>query len=103
MNGIVKIFLIGVFAILTACQPNSEKPNIILMMADDLGWGDTGFNGNEKNLTPNMDKLADKGMTFSRFYSASPVCSPTRASCLTGRNPFRLGVVLRHFWWKNSN
>lgn len=92
MNRKVKIFLIGALIILSACQPNSEKPNIILMMADDLGWGDTGFNGNDQNLTPNMDKLADMGMTFSRFYSASPVCSPTRASCLTGRNPFRLGV-----------
>lgn len=88
----LKLFLIGILAILSACQPKQERPNIILMMADDLGWGDTGFNGNEQNLTPNMDKLADMGMIFSRFYSASAVCSPTRGSCLTGRNPIRLGI-----------
>ncbi len=92
MNRTVKIFLFGALAMLTACQPRSERPNIILMMADDLGWGDTGFNGNMEIVTPNMDKLADMGMTFSRFYSASAVCSPTRASCLTGRNPVRIGV-----------
>ncbi len=77
---------------LMACQPEEERPNIILMMADDLGWGDTGFNGNTQISTPNMDKLAGQGIIFNRFYSASPVCSPTRASCLTGRNPYRMGI-----------
>lgn len=61
-------------------------------MCDDLGWGDTGFNGNEIIKTPNLDMLASKGMIFNRFYSASPVCSPTRASCLTGRNPYRMDI-----------
>lgn len=61
-------------------------------MCDDLGWGDLGFNGNKIIKTPNLDKLAGKGITFSRFYSASSVCSPTRASCLTGRNPYRMGI-----------
>ena len=69
-----------------------ETPNIILVMCDDLGWGDTGFNGNQIIKTPNLDMLAAKGITFSRFYSASAVCSPTRGSCLTGRNPYRLGI-----------
>lgn len=71
---------------------NEQKPNIILLMCDDLGWGDTGFNGNKIIQTPNLDMLAGKGIIFSRFYSASAVCSPTRGSCLTGRNPFRLGI-----------
>lgn len=61
-------------------------------MCDDLGWGDTGFNGNRIIQTPNLDQLAAKGMIFRRFYSASPVCSPTRGSCLTGRNPYRYGI-----------
>ena len=71
---------------------DSAKPNIILIMCDDLGWGDTGFNGNAIIKTPNLDMLAGKGMVFNRFYSASAVCSPTRGSCLTGRNPFRYGI-----------
>lgn len=70
----------------------SSQPNIILIMVDDLGWGDVGFNGNTKIKTPNLDKLASKGFRLSRFYSAAPVCSPTRASCLTGRNPNRMGI-----------
>ncbi len=69
-----------------------ERPNVILIMCDDLGWGDVGFNGNEKIETPNLDRLAGKGAVLNRFYSAGPVCSPTRGSCITGRNPFRLGI-----------
>jgi arylsulfatase A-like enzyme len=67
-------------------------PNIIMLMADDLGWGDTGFNGNSIIKTPCLDKMAREGLQFNRFYSASAECSPTRASVLTGRNPYRTGV-----------
>ncbi len=74
-------------------DPSPERPNVILIMCDDLGWGDVGFNGNKEVKTPNLDRLAAKGITLSRFYSAGPVCSPTRASCLTGRNPFRMGIL----------
>ncbi len=76
------------------CQQKEESknPNIILIMCDDLGWGDTGFNGNKIIQTPNLDALAGKGIIFNRFYSASAVCSPTRGSCLTGRNPYRYGI-----------
>ncbi|WP_367181307.1 sulfatase-like hydrolase/transferase [uncultured Lutibacter sp.] len=70
----------------------TDRPNIILIMADDLGWGDVGFNGNKIIKTPNLDQLANNGITFKRFYAAAPVCSPTRASCLTGRNPYRQGI-----------
>lgn len=68
------------------------NPNIILIMTDDLGWGDTGFNGNTRVNTASLDALAARGVVLERFYSASAVCSPTRASCLTGRNPFRIGI-----------
>ena len=68
------------------------KPNVILMMADDLGWGDTGYNGHEVLRTPHLDQMADEGICFDRFYSGAPVCSPTRGSCLTGRHPYRYGV-----------
>ncbi len=70
----------------------SDRPNIILCMADDMGWGDTGFNGHEFLKTPNLDRLAQQGLQFNRFYAAAPVCSPTRGSCLTGRHPFRYGI-----------
>jgi arylsulfatase A-like enzyme len=73
-------------------KSDPKKPNIILIMCDDLGWGDVGFNGNKDIKTPNLDRLAAKGTKFNRFYSAGAVCSPTRASCLTGRNPFRMGI-----------
>jgi arylsulfatase A-like enzyme len=65
------------------------RPNIILLMADDLGWGDPGYTGNPHLRTPNLDDMANSGLVFERFYSAAPVCSPTRASVLTGRHPFR--------------
>lgn len=69
------------------------KPNIILIMTDDLGWYDVGFNGNDSIRTPNLDMLANKGVIFNRFYSASAVCSPTRASVITGRNPIRMSIT----------
>ncbi len=72
---------------------NAQQPNIIMIMTDDLGWGDVGFNGNKVIRTPNLDRLAAGGVTFDRFYAAAPVCSPTRASVLTGRNPFRMGIT----------
>jgi arylsulfatase A-like enzyme len=70
----------------------ANRPNVILMMADDLGWGDVAYNGHPRIKTPHLDRMAQNGIRFDRFYSASAVCSPTRASCLTGRNPHRTGV-----------
>ncbi len=81
-----------------ACSPDlrkkkeRQKPNIILLMADDMGWGDPAYNGNPVSKTPNLDKMAAEGIVFNRFYASSPVCSPTRGSCLTGRHPYRYGV-----------
>ena len=74
-------------------KTNPELPNIILVMADDLGYGDVGYMGNTIVKTPNLDEMAANGIRFSRFYSAAPVCSPTRASCLTGRHPYRTGIT----------
>jgi arylsulfatase len=73
---------------------DAERPNIVLVMADDLGWGDVGFNGNDIIQTPHLDDMAAAGLQFNRFYSAAPVCSPTRGSCLTGRHPYRYGIFL---------
>jgi arylsulfatase A-like enzyme len=70
----------------------AERPNIILVMADDQGWGDMAYNGHEIIKTPNFDAAAATGLRFDRFYAAAPVCSPTRASVMTGRHPNRMGV-----------
>ncbi|MFT5692541.1 MAG: arylsulfatase A [Oceanicoccus sp.] len=70
----------------------SEQPNIVFLFADDLGYGDIGsFNPAVKH-TPNIDSLAKSGVKFTSFYSASPVCSPSRAALLTGRYPIRQGI-----------
>jgi arylsulfatase A-like enzyme len=68
------------------------KPNVILCMTDDQGWGDTGYNGHPVLQTPTLDAMAGEGIRFDRFYSGAPVCSPTRGSCLTGRHPSRYGI-----------
>lgn len=72
--------------------PTPERPNVILVMADDLGWGDLGCFGHSDLKTPHLDALANGGLRFTRFHAAAPVCSPTRASCLTGRHPYRAGI-----------
>ncbi len=75
-------------------EPKKEhqQPNIVLIMCDDLGWGDVGFQGAEHIHTPHLDAMAANGMTFSRFYAQAPVCSPTRASIVTGRHHDRTGI-----------
>ncbi len=73
--------------------PAAEKPNIILVMADDMGWGQSGYRGHPLLKTPHLDEMAANGLRFERFYSGGPVCSPTRASILTGRSHDRTGVV----------
>lgn len=74
----------------------AKGPNIILLMSDDQGWGDVGFNNHPDLKTPHLDAMAANGLKFNRFYAASPLCSPTRGSCLTGRNPFRFGILAAH-------
>lgn len=76
----------------SAENKSSTRPNIILCMADDLGWGDTGYNGHPVLRTPHLDRMAEEGLRFERFYSGAPVCSPTRGSCVTGRHPYRYGI-----------
>ncbi|QZT37817.1 sulfatase-like hydrolase/transferase [Halosquirtibacter xylanolyticus] len=71
---------------------SKKSPNVILIMADDLGYGDVGFNGNKIIQTPNLDALSKKGVTFTNFYAGGPVCSPTRGTCLTGRHYSRYGI-----------
>jgi arylsulfatase A-like enzyme len=69
-----------------------DRPNVVLCMTDDQGYGDTRYNGHPHLQTPTMDRMAAEGVEFERFYAGAPVCSPTRGSCLTGRHPFRYGI-----------
>ncbi|MBL9094377.1 MAG: sulfatase [Planctomycetaceae bacterium] len=70
------------------------RPNIVFILADDLGWSDTTLCGTTTYYrTPNVERLAERGMTFTRAYSASPLCSPTRAAILTGLSPARTGIT----------
>jgi arylsulfatase A-like enzyme len=70
----------------------TPRPNVLLIMADDQGWGDTGYNGHPQLRTPELDKLAASGLRLDHFYTAHFNCSPTRASVMTGRHPHRMGT-----------
>jgi arylsulfatase A-like enzyme len=71
----------------------TDSPNFVFLMADDLGFGDVGFNGNMLVRTPHMDQMAADGLRFTRFYSVGPVCAPTRACVQTGRHCMRFGMI----------
>ena len=73
------------------------RPNIILCMADDHGWHEVGYYGHRYLKTPALDEMASQGLRFDRFYSAAPVCSPTRGSVLTGRHPNRYGTFVWNY------
>jgi len=75
--------------LLVAAEGESSRPNVILCMTDDQGWGETSFNRHSVLKTPHLDDMAASGLRFDRFYAAAPVCSPTRGSFLTGRHPNR--------------
>jgi arylsulfatase A len=76
-----------------SCIKSNQKPNIVFILADDLGWADVGCYGNKFNETSHIDKLASQGMRFTDAYAACPVCSPTRASILSGQYPARIGLT----------
>ena len=90
INLVVTLLFCLAFAVRTTAQ--SKHPNIVIILADDQGWGDLGFNGNKTVNTPNIDKLTKEGIVLDRFY-VSPVCSPTRAELMTGRYHVRSGVT----------
>ena len=84
-------------AIAATAAPAAGRPNIVLMMADDQAWGETGYNGHPHVKTPVLDEMARTALRLDRFYAGSPVCSPTRASVMTGRHANRSGAFAPNF------
>ena len=78
---------------LSSLQAAAQQPNIVFILADDLGWSELGCYGNRFNETPHLDRLAKQGMRFTQAYAAAPVCSPYRAALLTGLHPARTGIL----------
>ena len=88
---IISTTIVGLLILFSAAPINgqiikdkSTKPNIVVILADDLGWMDVGYNGDEFFETPHIDQLASNGMVFNRFYPSAANCAPSRASLLTG-------------------
>ena len=96
------LFLSVLYATTLVAPPNHvgaalQKPNIVIILADDLGYGDLGCYGHPSIRTPNLDRMATEGMRFTDFYSAAEVCTPSRAALLTGRYPIRNGMCHDRF------
>lgn len=90
LTSLATICLLGGFGNLLAA---ATPPNIVVIMADDLGWMDLNFQGNKLLDTPHLNQLAAEGMRFTNAYAASPVCTPTRAAMMTGKSPARLAIT----------
>ena len=88
----LSLCLIAALAHRGTCQAAERSPNIIVIFADDLGYGDLGCFGNPTIHTPHLDRMAAEGMKLTQFYSAAPVCTPSRAALMTGRLPARSGM-----------
>ena len=88
------LFCLGILG-LPACADSAADPplNVVVVLIDDMGWMDTGVYGSGFYETPNIDRLAAEGARFTQFYTASSVCSPTRASIMTGKHPARLDIT----------
>ena len=91
LSDLIRLLIALLLTMLTTAAHASERPNIIIMLADDLGWADVGYHGGPID-TPSLDRLAEEGVELTRFYT-TPICSPTRAALMTGRDPMRLGVA----------
>ncbi|MFH5885464.1 sulfatase [Halalkalibaculum sp. DA3122] len=80
-----------------AQNKGSDRPNIVIIFTDDMGYGDVGVYGHPTIRTPNLDRMAEEGMKFTQFYTAASVCTPSRAGLLTGRLPVRSGMMSEEF------
>ena len=89
-NRILLLFFF--FSIFIFAQPEKNRPNILLIVSDDQGYHDVSYYGTRDIITPNIDEIRKSGIRFDEFYANSPVCSPTRASLMTGLYPDHAGV-----------
>lgn len=90
---ILLALLLNTSSLIGKAQRKNDKPNIVFILVDDLGWADLGYNGSLYHETPNIDKLASEGMVFTDAYAACPVCSPSRAAIMSGKYPARLNLT----------
>ena len=90
---LTSILLASFLGNLTLGEENNRKPNIVFFLVDDLGWSDVGCYGSTFHETPNIDRLAKEGMRFDNAYATCHVCSPSRASILTGKYPARTNLT----------
>src|SRR5690242_6135200 len=90
--GVVLLSVLSLASVLPV-RGADRPPNIVLILCDDLGWGDVGFNGRRTWDTPNLDAFAKSGTKFNRFYTAAVVCAPSRAALMTGRYSIHNGVL----------
>ena len=91
-----KLLIVAGLLLLAGCRPSIdevERPNILFFLVDDLGWKDLQCYGSDFYETPNIDAFAESAMLFTNAYSPAPVCSPSRASILTGKSPARLHLT----------
>ncbi len=95
---LVLTFVTSLFIPLHSLQANPKKPNVVLIVADDLGWADLACYGSTLHETPNLDLLSQEGVKFTSAYSSAAICSPTRAAILTGKHPARMGMTIWHEW-----
>ena len=92
------MFSLVCLAAVPTTQP-VDRPNLVILFADDMGYGDLGCYGHPTIRTPNLDRMAGDGMRFTQFYSAAPVCTPSRAALMTGRLPIRSGMCMQKVAW----
>src|SRR5512144_2102969 len=97
MNRLIFLIVLSLAVVAQAAEQSAAQPNIVIILADDLGWGDLGCYGHPSIRTPNLDRMAAEGMRFTDFYSAAEVCTPSRAALLTGRYPIRSGMCHGRF------
>src|SRR3954462_5716449 len=94
-----------VLGLVVAAAPAAEKPNVVFILADDLGWTDLGCQGSKYYKTPNIDKLAASGLRFTHAYTCGPNCQPTRAALMSGQYGPRTGVhtvgAIDRFDWQS--
>jgi arylsulfatase A len=98
MTGLLSVGIAGQQSTSAAAKVKMSKPNFIIILADDMGYGDIGVFGHPTIKTPNLDKMANEGQKWTSFYVAASVCTPSRAGLLTGRLPIRTGMCSEKKW-----